>query len=62
MTLSRLHPCDNGAGNARKNSNTKFTKKHSRSFCELRENTDLNLFLVTGANDPQQPILDFLTG
>ena len=45
-----------------KNANTKFTKKDSRSACDLRKHTDFTPCTVAGANEPQHPIPEYLTG
>ena len=37
-------------------------KKDCRSACDLRDYTDTASYMVTGANDPQQPIPEFLRG
>ena len=42
--------------------NTKLTKKDSRSACDLRDHTDTIPYMVTGANELQHPIPEFLTG
>ena len=42
---------EDGIGNAWKNKNTKFTKKDSRSACDVREDTDFTAYMVTGATD-----------
>ena len=46
-------PCtflnENGIGNAWKNKNTKFTKKDSRSVCELREAPDFTPYGIQNA-------------
>ena len=41
---------------------TKLTKKDSRSACNLRDHTDPVPYMVTGANELQHPIPEFLTG
>ena len=41
---------------------TKITKKDSRSVGDLRDTTGLGSYMVTGANEAQQTILEFLTG
>ena len=40
----------------------KFTKGDSRSVCDLRDTTGRSHYMVTGANETQQPIPEFLTG
>ena len=61
-----VEPCtssnESGVGNVWKNANTKFTKKDSRSACDLRKHTDFTPYTVAGANEPQRPIPEFLTG
>ena len=42
--------------------NTKLTKEDSRSACDLRDHTDPVPYMVTGANELQHPIPEFLTG
>ena len=42
--------------------NTKLTKKDSRSACDLRDHTDTTPYMVTGANELQHPLPEFLTG
>ena len=42
--------------------NTKLTKKDSRSACDLRDHADTTLYMVTGANELQHPLPEFLTG
>ena len=44
------------------NTNTRLKKKDSRSACDLRNHTDVSPYIVTGANELQQPIPEFLTG
>ena len=41
---------------------SKITKKDSRSACNLRDTDDRSPYMVTGVNDTQRPILEFLTG
>ena len=41
---------------------SKITKKDSRSVGDLRDTTGPGSYMVTGANDAQQQIPDFLTG
>ena len=41
---------------------TKLLKKDSRSVGDLRDTTGRGSYMVTGANEAQQPIPDFLTG
>ena len=41
---------------------SKITKKDSRSVCGLRDATGRGHYMVTGANDTQQQIPEFLTG
>ena len=41
---------------------TILTKKGSRSACDLRDTTRRGSYMVTGANDAQQQIPEFLTG
>ena len=41
---------------------TKITKKDSRSAFDLGDTEDLSPYMLTGATDTQQQILDFLTG
>ena len=41
---------------------TKVTTKDSRSACDLRDTEGLNPYMVTGVNDTQRPIPEFLTG
>ena len=53
---------EDGIGNVWKNEITKFTKKDSRSACDLRDHTDNTPYMVTGANELQHPIPEFLTG
>ena len=53
---------EEGIRNAWKNTNTRLTKKDSRSACDLREHTDNSPYMVTGANELQHPIPEFLTG
>ena len=59
-------PCmssnEDGMRNVWKSSNTKLTKKDSRSACDLRDHVDPVPYMVTGANEPQQHIPEFLTG
>ena len=61
-----VEPCtstnEDGIGNVWKNANTKFTKKDSRSACDLRDHMDNTPYMVTGANELQHPIPEFLTG
>ena len=52
---------EEGIGNVWNSANTKFTKKDSRSACDLREHTDNAPYMVTGANELQHPIPEFLT-
>ena len=40
----------------------KFTKGDSRSVCDSRDTTGRSHYMVTGANETQQPIPEFLTG
>ena len=53
---------EEGIRSAWENANTRLTKKDSRSACDLRDHTDVNPYMVTGANELQQPIPEFLTG
>ena len=53
---------ENRTGNMWKNTNEKITKKDSRSACDLRDHTDFTPYMVTGANEAQHPIPEFLTG
>ena len=59
-------PCtstnEEGIRSAWKNTNTRLTKKDSRSACDLRDHTDVSPYMVTGANELQHPIPEFLTG
>ena len=61
-----VEPCtstnEEGIRDAWKNTNTRLTKKDSRSACDLREHTDVSPYMVTGVNELQQPIPEFLTG
>ena len=61
-----VEPCtstnEDGIGNVWKNANTRLTKKDSRSACDLRDHTDPVPYMVTGANELQQSIPEFLTG
>ena len=41
---------------------SKFTKGDSRSACDLRDTVGQSHYMVTGANETQQPIPEFLTG
>ena len=41
---------------------TKITKKDSRSACDSRDATGRGSYIVTGATDTQQQILELLTG
>ena len=41
---------------------SKFTKKDSQSACDLRDLAGRSHYMVTGANEAQQPIPEFLTG
>ena len=41
---------------------SKITKKDSRSACNLRDTDDRSPYMVTGVNDTQRPIPEFLTG
>ena len=41
---------------------SKFAKKDSQSACDLRDTADHSHYRVTGANEAQQPIPEFLTG
>ena len=52
---------EDGIGNVWKSANTKFTKKDSRSACDLRDHTENVPYMVTGANELQHPIPEFLT-
>ena len=51
---------EDGIGNVWKN--TKLTKKDSRSACDLRDHADTTPYLMTGANELQHPIPEFLAG
>ena len=66
LSLHDVEPCtstnEEGIRNAWKNINTRLTKKDSRSTCDLREHTDNSPYMVTGVNELQQPIPEFLTG
>ena len=61
-----VEPCtstnEEGIRSAWENTNTRLTKKDSRSVCDLRDHTDVSPYMVTGANELQQPIPEFLTG
>ena len=39
-----------------------MTKKDSRSACDLRDHADNTTYMMTGANELQQPIPEFFTG
>ena len=41
---------------------SKFAKKDSQSACDLRDIAGRSHYMVTGVNEAQQPIPDFLTG
>ena len=41
---------------------SKFAKKDSQSACDLRDIAGRSHYMVTGANETQQPIPEFLTG
>ena len=41
---------------------SKFTKGDSRSACDLRDTAGISQHMVTGANEAQQQIPEFLTG
>ena len=66
LSQNGVEPCtsasEDGISNVWKNANTKLTKKDSRSACDLRDHMDNVPYLVTGANELQQPIPEFLTG
>ena len=54
-----------GSQDIRENSSglkTKLLKKDSRSVGDLRDTTGRGSYMVTGANEAQQPIPEFLTG
>ena len=53
---------EDGVRSAWENTNTRLTKKDSRSACDLREHSDVSPYMVTGATELQQPIPEFLTG
>ena len=53
---------EDGTRSAWENTNTRMTKKDSRSACDLREHPDVSPYMVTGATELQQPIPEFLTG
>ena len=61
-----VEPCtstnEDGIGKVWKNANTKIKKKDSRSACDLRDHLDNTPYIVTGANELQHPIPEFLTG
>ena len=61
-----VEPCtstnEDGIRKVWKNANTKLAKKDSRSACDLRDHTDNVPYMVTGANELQQQIPEFLTG
>ena len=61
-----VEPCtstnEDRAVNVWKNATTKLAKKDSRSACDLRDHTDNVPYMVTGANELQQLIPEFLTG
>ena len=61
-----VEPCtstnEEGIRSAWENTNTRLTKKDSRSACDLRDHTDVSPYMVTGANELQQPIPEILTG
>ena len=41
---------------------SKFAKRDSQSACDLRDIAGRSYYMVTGANEAQQPILEFLSG
>ena len=61
-----VEPCtstnEDGIRNVWKNANTKLTKKDSRSVCDLRDHAGNVPYMVTGANELQQQVPEFLTG
>ena len=61
-----VEPCTStnkdGIVNVWKNANARLTKKDSRSACDLRVQPDHVPYMVTGANELQHPITEFLTG
>ena len=60
-----VEPCtstnEDGIGKVWKNTNTRLTKKDSRSACDLRVQPDHVPYMVTGAKELQQSIPEFLT-
>ena len=61
-----VKPCtstnEDGIRNVWKNAKTKLTKKDSRSVCDLRDHAGNVPYMVTGANELQQQVPEFLTG
>ena len=53
---------EDGVRSAWESTNTRLTKKDSRSACDLRVHSDVSPYMVTGATELQQPIPEFLTG